>query len=79
MSRSVLPNESQYQFIAELLDRQDDVLNQLDRLNERIEQLISEISQDRRAEHERHAQIATINQVADTAVDSSDNRLNEAA
>ena len=75
MSRSGLPNECQYQFIAELLDRQEDVLNQLDQLNGRIEKLIGEIGQDRRAEHERHAQIATNS----TAVDSDDKGLNEAA
>lgn len=76
---SSLPFEGQNQLIAELLDRQDDVLNDLERLNIRIERWIAEISQNRRAKQQRQAQVATNGQESDTPIESDNNDLSEAA
>jgi len=46
------PQLSEYEFVADLLRRQDEVLNALDDLNVRIESAISEISAARQAEME---------------------------
>ena len=73
------PNQEQHSFISEMLKRQDDVLKQIDQLNDRIERLISEISQDRRAENERQDQNATPVLQSDADVDSDDTARREAA
>ncbi len=79
MSHSSGPNQGQYHFIAELLERQNDVLNQIDHLNERIEAFIQEIGQDRRSERERQFQIDANSEALGWHGDSDEKNLGEAA
>ena len=73
------PNQEQHQLIADLLDRQDDALIQIDQLNARIEQLIKDISQERQEKIERQVKALATNQKPDPAVDASTEDRSEAS
>ncbi len=60
---------SEYEFVADLLRRQDEVLKGLDQLNERIESVIDEISAVRQAEIDSHMSDEPESTQDDSAVD----------
>lgn len=50
MDAGTQPLDSQFQFISNLLDQQDDVIVRLDELNAEIEDLIKQLADERKAE-----------------------------
>lgn len=69
--------QDQYQYILELIDRQDDVLGQIDELNERIESLIKNITDERHQEIKQ--QSAELNPVANSEKPSAGADVKKAA